>query len=1245
MVEMYMKEVRAWATLFVVMALLAESVHLMLYGHSYISTIMGVDRTLIGHFIQWSFPLAGGAIFFAIAGWLPWGVKGRNIFAVIGLVFVFFYIFATDEAYQFYSLFYIFAIPLGWGLFIKAIYYIVAHIISRKNLPEWVSTYILLTIATISLGVATNAALRNGVLLYPLTYDYHLIKIDAAFGGFSQFIAKVANEGPNWIRSLTVVIYSLLALLFFPLVAMLIREKKIRSLHGWRMLVLPFGIAWICYLWLPATGPIAVYGLTNYPSNIPGITDIPSVMATVQGSARNAVPSMHLSGAIWVLMICASFRRKFLFALSIFFLLGTAWATLALGEHYLIDLVIAVPFATAVGVSLMNPPRWQQAPSWAKKIQLSAIFAFFIWMILLRFWPIFLEENIRLVQIMSIFSVGFGILLLFVFIRCVWDECDANEDLLLKNKHSHLNKAWRAPVFLPKELKGNHWLVGIFFFSGLAGLVYEVVYAKALGVTFGGTSLAAKTVLMTYMGGMALGAWLGGLLAERTKRPLLWYAYFEAAIGLYAAITPLLFSAIQLIYVMIAEDRAPDAGWLTILRMSLGAAVLGVPTILMGATLPLVFQCLRSMGIPTGRAIAPLYGANVLGAAVGALIAGYLLLPAVGRNGGTFLAAAISLLVSLYVIEKLKKGSVSYIERTTNRTVARTSIIEASTLLAVDSLKGHGALCVLLIGGIVTLALEVVFMHLLAVVAGNSVYAFGLMLATFLLGLGLGSTIGEWLMRHVSKAILVGWAQAGIALSILLTSFVWDGLANYMGSFQYAMQRGLFLDFAGREFVRASVCALAMMPPAIFIGVSYPAAMGLAADWLGRTGNVARGVGIASGINTLGNIAGVLFAGFWWLPIYGSRNVLLGLAIVALILSVMMLISCDNSIRSVFRSKLLLRSWIAVGFLSLTLINFPSKWDLNSLSQGSNVYFYPQPWGKVIDHAESVEGGLTTVAQSSDGMLTLLTNGKFQGNNAEEGEMVAQESFALIPLLHTTKRDNALVIGYGTGMTARVLQDQGFVEQDVVELSRDIVLMADKHFKNINANISMHPSVHMHYTDGRNYLLTQTKKFDLISLEITSIWFAGAANLYNREFYEIANKRLLPGGVLQQWVQMHHMRPVDFLYIIGSVRSVFKNVWVYVSGGQGIIVASNDDVAIDNELAVQRLLTGHTISSIDVRQLPGKVVAGPAQVNALLSSFDPSMSFFVSTDRNLYLEYATPKGNAITYDSVTQIVNMLKGAK
>lgn len=1237
------QEILFWAKILFSLAVFLKIIIFFLLGADAALGFLTKEAEFENLLIGFGAPFSAAVLFMLLAGWLPYTRRTIALLLIAGLIFAVFFWNLSEKNYNWFIFHLLILIPCGYFLFLHSLWHVVQNKFYKQKNPSWVALFFLLCAALYSLSIALGSALVVNSIIFPVTYDTYLYKIELAFYGLAALVATIHNNSIDIFSKLTIYSYSLLAALFVPLLAWLHREKKEKTLHAWRGILLPFFVAWFCYAWLPASGPAFLFP-GKYPGDIIGPKDMSLGLTAIMTTPRNAMPSMHLSGAIFLLMFAAALKRKWVFLLSILFVLITAWATLALGEHYVIDLVVAMPFAPALGLFLINPPRWKQAPHWQHWIQRAAIGTFILWMLLLRLAPEWLIAHLNVIRILSAWSIGVGLWLLVQYVRCVWREEDTNEALLPPEQAP---KPFVAPQLLPVELNGKRWLVGIFFFSGFAGLVYEVVYAKALGVTFGGTALAANTVLMTYMGGMALGAWLGGMLATRSRQPLLLYAFFEAAIGIYAAITPQLFSGIQSLYVAIALDSPPDAAWLTALRMSLGAAVLGVPTVLMGATLPLVFQCLRGMGIPTGRAIAPLYAANVLGAAVGALVAGYALLPAVGRNGGTLLAAVISLMVALYVIDKIKRGAdgvsaVSYPNDSKNEVEALAANVSARLGLA--------ALAVLTVGGVVTLALEVVFMHLLAVVAGNSVYAFGLMLATFLLGLGLGSTVGERLMLRWERATLVLVAQCGIALAILLTAFVWDGLADYMGSFGYAQQQGLFLGFSARELVRALVCALAMLPPAFFIGLSYPAAMGLAADWLASRrygGEAARGVGLASALNTLGNIAGVLLAGFWWLPQYGSRNVLLGLAVVAVLLAACVAWASAATEPAARAPARLGRRWLPVGGMAAALTLFPAQWNLTALSTGGNVYFRAQNWGEVIDHAESVEGGLTTVAQGLNEKggkhLTLLTNGKFQGNNSERGEMVAQESFALIPLMHTVQRNAALVIGYGTGMTARVLQDQGFAHLDVAETSRDIVVMADKHFSNINANISRHPAVKMHYTDGRNYLLTQSKQYDLISLEITSIWFAGAANLYNKEFYELANTRLRPQGVLQQWVQLHHMRTIDFLYIMGSVRSVFKYVWVYVSGGQGIIVASNNEAALHNQAAMKKLLAGHTISDLKMTDLPERLVAGPQQVDALVARFDPELHFFVSTDKNLYLEYATPKGNAMREDSMPILIDLLKG--
>lgn len=1085
-------------------------------------------------------------------------------------------------------------------------------IIDKKNKDS--QLYFLLTFIFLFMGFATEAALIMSKVIYPLTFDVLIYKIDAAFFNINIPIINFYEKSHPLVLTAITEVYSLLSIFLFLVVALFIKESKHNKYHIVRVLVVPFGLAFICYSIIPLTGPIYAFGTQYFPLNMPKSSELIANTIFVTPAARNAMPSMHLTGALLIFLLTAALNKKIYFYASILFLFLTAYATLALGEHYILDLVVALPFSAFIGIGLANPDNFIFKNKKVTTLWVGAGITFILWMLMLLTSAEWLSNNLLFVQVFAIWSILIATVLFSIYIKYVWNDAE----VIIPSLEIEDTKKLETPT-TPR------WVIGVFVASGFAGLLYEVVYAKSLAVTFGSTSLASYTVLTTYMSGMALGAWLGGYIADKVKKPLLYYAAIEAFIGLYAVITPFLFKVIQNIYVLSVTGLSADDPYVTFLRVALGVIVLGIPTILMGATLPIMFKYLKQLNIQSDTAISRLYSANVIGAALGSFIAGYFFISAIGRIGATNLAAVFSLMIALYTIEQFKKQKTQIQEFDNSPSIVSSA--------PVPKIFGIVALIVLAIGGLVTLGLEVVSIHMLAVVAGNSVYAFALMLAVFLLGLGLGSIFGKKALSYIDRPTLIILAQCGIAASIIITALVWDRIPAYFASFG-EMQNYIHLGFWAREILRGAICALAMLPATLFIGASYPAAMSLAADWLGQ-GN-AKGLGISSALNTIGNISGVLLVGFLLLPLMGSNKVFLLLAVISLILAVLVLVS-------VIKVNYKFNPYTAGVVVSIFVLFpiYPKNWNFTSLAQGANVYFMPSYWGDVIDHTESIEGGITSVARSPEGKyMTLLTNGKFQGNNS--GETLAQESFALIPLLHNSERKSALVIGYGTGMTARVLHEQKFQSLDVVELSKDIVFMSNKYFSDINHNVTENSSVNLIYTDGRNYLLTQNKKYDLISLEITSIWFAGAASLYNKEFYELSEKRLNKEGILQQWVQLHHMHPTDLVYILNTARSVYKYVWLYSSGGQGIIVASNSDEALKSH-RLKHPYNNLTTEELDEKEKSFKesVVLSPKGVNNLAYKTDKTLRHLISTDNNLYLEYATPKGNAIMEDTLTKNLEYL----
>lgn len=1075
-------------------------------------------------------------------------------------------------------------------------------------------------------GATAETIIHLTVGLHPTTFDGTLYHFEATLGFFpSTLLGQLGHQLP-WLKYIVTVVYDYFALEFAVLFgAQILRkhEPQVNILMAW----LIAGIACLIgYHFLPATGPIYVFS-SDFPFTMPSTEQVPSTPMLVMPSYRNAVPSMHFGWALLLWLNARMLQAPLLRAGFLLILVLNVIGTLMLGEHYLVDLIIAVPFIVSIQAFSMFRLGW--ANIHRRNAILGGLAVWLSWVLILRFG-------------INIFKVVPG-LSWAAMICTIWVSTRLYRPLV-----SDFIASWKPSAILatPKPESSSLWtreiklIAAMFVTSGFAGLIYEVLFSKELALTFGSNAIATYTVLATYMGGMAIGAWLGGKIASSRNNALFLYAICEFGIGIYALATPFIFKWIQLIYINIATGFPPDATILLLFRLTLGALALALPTLLMGMTLPLLARFLESRSHTLGWSVAILYSANTIGAALGALLSGYLILPALGVNRTTLLASLLNLFVALLAIQLYKEGLPSIGTIIREQFQLPRSENKISKVSASEQRLGLLALIILGVGGIVTLAIEIKYMHLLAVIAGNSTFAFSLMLFSFLLGLGCGAEAIKHILNRISHgAVLLGWLEFGLAFVILAGVFFWEQLPDYFGLFaDYPLRLG----FGAREFIRGLVCLLLMFPPAFFIGAIYPVAM----ECIGRAHpfDSIRALGRAAALNTLGNIVGVLLGGFVLLPQLGALRSIQLLAIVCAVLGGIALALSPRKQKP--------HTWLPVIVVIFCLAIQPSSFNYTKLASGANVYFAPQGWGEVIDHAESIDGGLTSVASNNSmgqQILTLLTNGKFQGNNSRNGEMQAQLGFSLSPLLHTQARTRALIIGYGTGVSARTLRDAGFQHLDIVDISSDIIQLADKHFGDVNDRVTSSSGSQTFVTDGRNYLLLCGQKYDIIGLEISSIWFAGAASLYNREFYRLAKRKMHDHGVLQQWIQLHHLLPIDILYILGSVRAEFEYVWLYNIGSQGMIIATNDPTRSPSSENLDHLMATVSMQPLlgmlnhPPTELLNKQLLDPLGIDRLLNGFAVPATYWVSTDDNLFLEYSTPKGNVL--DSVASYTRNLEFIK
>lgn len=703
-----------------------------------------------------------------------------------------------------------------------------------------------------------------------------------------------------------------------------------------------------------------------------------------------------------------------------------------------------------------------------------------------------------------------------------------------------------------------------FFLSGACALVYEVIWTRLLGLVMGNTVYAVSTTLAAFMAGLALGSFVFGRLADRMGRPGRFYGFLEILIGLYCLALPFLISAADPIYSYAYREVSASLAVMTAIRFVIAGLILLVPSALMGASLPILSRLYASDRKKLGWEVGRLYALNTWGAVLGTLLAGFVLLPALGVSVSLGVAAAVNLALGIAVLIATRSEPVRAI-------TAKPKDLPAGKPHSIEG-EGRFSTVALAFGvsGLAALIYEVAWTRIISLLIGPSTYAFALMLGCFLTGLALGSAIAaRWIDRlrddagKVMGLLLLGAAISSLALLPALAAtvpYIRDITRQHSDSFvlMYGAYFGLI--------------ALFLLLPTTILGAVFPAAVRAAAPAIGEVGKRVGGLYAA---NTVGAIAGSVIGGFLLVPALGlSRAVAIG-AVFHLVAAILLFLkSRDRSLAAVCAGV------VIIGFIISPQI------DQKKLSSGPYKYLYVDNAAaeRVLSSRELLyykEGVTATVSVTrNEGELALAIDGKVDASLG--ADMETQILLAHLPLLLSPSPRSVLVIGLASGVTLGSAETHPEIESiECVEISPEVIEASD-FFKEYNYDPLADPRLNLVVHDARNFLKMTDHSYDVIISEPSNPWMSGASALFTTEFFESCLSRMKDGGILCQWLQGYAI-PIPMLQsVIATFCEVFPHVslWMPLKGDL-ILLGSETPFSFDAEEVARRISVGEVRGDLD----------------------------------------------------------------
>jgi len=765
---------------------------------------------------------------------------------------------------------------------------------------------------------------------------------------------------------------------------------------------------------------------------------------------------------------------------------------------------------------------------------------------------------------------------------------------------------------------------GLFLASGATALVYQVAWTRNLSLIFGASFEAISVVLAAFMGGLALGGVCFGRLCNRVRHPLRLYGCLELGVAAFALVLPWLLHLVGKAYVGVAL-RVDGVNWtITLMRTVLALAVLVLPTFFMGGTLPVLTRFLVSRYAELGERLSGLYAINTFGAVLGTLAGGFILLPQLGVWRAQLVAVAGNLVIGVVAIVADHKIRVAGIPGETGDSPVSSRAGDSPAHPWGLRLAFWGTA----VAGMSALALEVMWSRAISIATGTTTYSFTIMLASFLVGISLGSWLHAlWPLRRVHESVQFGVVLVSIGLASLCVSQLIPRLP------EYAVRLNLHF-YGGLKGVRSATTLvlsfLIMLVPCVFMGVAFPLAGQARAKLKQR---FSESVGDLVALNTGGAIVGSLLAGFVVIPLLGLQRgmVMASGAYLCYGLSVLWVMygSHRRHLRGLAAGGAV--ASIAIAGAACVLVK---PWDTRLLAtfENNKTRLFVDSQGR-LDMAGRLErtrllyyrqGRGSSVSVIDDaGYRSLTINGKCV---ASDGIQDMQHEYLLghLPtLLHPAPR-SAVVIGLGAGLTLGGVAADESIERVVVVEIEPAVVPAAAWFADLHDDALNDPRLEVVYQDGRNYLQTTCEKFDIITADPIHPWAQGAAYLYTTEYFGLISQHLSNDGVGCQWLPLYELSVENLRSVVASFAANFKYTTLWQTVSDCLLIGSNVPIKVDLADLSRRLQQPRV-----ARQLSRVGLNDPLSFLAEFTMDQSAIQRFangaiINSDDNLYLEFSSP---------------------